>query len=71
MNWVDVTLLIVVLLAIWSGWNQGFILGILDLINWVGSILLGFLFYAYLANFLKSIFPALGVWLLPLSFIIT
>jgi len=71
MNWVDIVLLLVVLMAVWSGWQRGFILGTLDLVNWVGSILLGFLFYPYLAVFLKTIFPALGPWLLPLSFMIT
>jgi uncharacterized membrane protein required for colicin V production len=53
MNWVDVALLLVVLLAVWSGWRSGFILGTLDLMNWIGSVLLGFLFYPYLARFLK------------------
>jgi len=71
MNWVDLVLLIVVLLAVWGGWRRGFILGTLDLVNWVGSILLGFLFYPYLANFMKMIFPTLGPWLLPLAFMIT
>ncbi len=71
MNWVDLVLTIIILLAIWGGWYRGFILGTLDLVNWIGSLLLGFLFYPYLANFLKSIFPALGAWLLPLAFIVT
>ena len=71
MNWVDLVLVLVVLLAIWGGWRRGFILGTLDLINWIGSVLLGFLFYPYLANFLKFIFPSLGAWLLPVAFFIT
>ena len=71
MNWVDVALVLVVLLAIWGGWQRGFILGTLDLVNWIGSVLLGFLFYPYLANLFKLIFPALGAWLLPLAFLIT
>jgi uncharacterized protein YkwD len=71
MNWVDIALLLIVLLAVWAGWERGFILGILDLINWVGSILVGFLFYPYMASFMNKIFPALGPWLLPLAFIIT
>jgi len=71
MNWVDLVLILVILLAIWGGWQRGFILGTLDLVNWLGSVLLGFLFYPYLANFLKMIFPALGVWLLPVAFFVT
>ena len=71
MNWVDLALLLVVLLAVWSGWRSGFILGTLDLVNWIGSVLLGFLFYPYMAKFLQMIFPALGAWLIPVAFIIT
>src|SRR6266511_4859928 len=71
MNWVDLVLLLIVLLSVWGGWQRGFILGTLDLVNCIGSVLLGFLFYPYLANLLKMIFPSLGAWLLPLAFIIT
>jgi len=71
MNWVDVVLILVVLLAIWGGWQRGFILGTLDLVNWLGSILLGITFYSYTASFLKMLFPLLGVWLLPVAFFIT
>lgn len=71
MNWVDVVLILVILLAIWGGWQRGFILGTLDLVNWLGSVLLAFLFYPYLANFLQMIFPMLGAWLLPVAFFIT
>src|SRR6185369_16992534 len=71
MNWVDAILLLVFLIAVWIGWQRGFILGTIDLINWIGSVLLGFLFYPYTAKFLNWIFPALGVWLLPLAFILT
>jgi uncharacterized protein YkwD len=71
MNWVDLVLLLVFLIAVWIGWQRGFILGTIDLVNWIGSVLLGFLFYPYTAKFLNWVFPALGVWLLPLAFIIT
>lgn len=71
MNWVDVVLVLVVLIAIWGGWERGFILGTLDLINWLGSIVVGIIFYPYVGNFLKMIFPVLGVWLLPVAFLVT
>lgn len=71
MNWVDIVLIIVVLLAVWGGWQRGFILGTLDLINWLGSILLGIAFYQYTATFLNMIFPSLGAWLLPIGFFLT
>ena len=71
MNWVDIILLLVFLVSIWAGWQQGFIFGVIDLINWIGSVLVGFLFYPYTAKFLNWIFPSMGVWLLPLAFILT
>ena len=71
MNWVDLALVLIILLAVWAGWNRGFILGTLDLINWLGSVLLGFLFYPYLASGLKKIIPALGAWTMPIAFLLT
>jgi uncharacterized protein YkwD len=71
MNWVDIALILIVLLAVWGGWRRGFVLSTLDLINWVGSILLAFLFYPYVASFLKTILASLGPWLLPVAFILT
>lgn len=71
MNWIDLVLILIILLAIWGGWHRGFILGTLDLVNWIGSVLLGFLFYPYLAKYMKMVFPGLGAWLLPLAFFLT
>ncbi len=69
MNWIDIALIIVVLLAIWSGWQKGFILGALNLITWVGSLLAGFYFYPYVNSSLQSYFPSLGVWAPAIAFI--
>jgi uncharacterized protein YkwD len=70
MNWIDISLLVVFLIAILAGWYRGFILGSLDLLSWAGSLALGYIFYSYMANLLDNFFN-LGVWLLPLSFILT
>lgn len=70
MNWVDLLLIVVLLLALWAGWKRGFILGSLDLLTWSGSILLGFLVYPYSAKGIDKIFT-LGAWLLPVAFILT
>src|ERR1700754_1743850 len=70
MNWVDLTLTVIVLLAAWAGWRRGFIRGTLDLLTWLGSIPLGFLFYSHTAKGINSI-VSLGPWLLPLAFILT
>ena len=68
MNWVDFVLIGVFLLAIWAGWAQGFIHGMLTLLTWAGSLGLAYIFHPYLANTLNKVFE-LGVWLRPLSFI--
>jgi uncharacterized protein YkwD len=69
MNYVDIILLLVMALAIWGGWKRGFIIGSINLIGWIGSLLAGFFFYQYTGNFLKAHFPSLGVWTLPLAFL--
>lgn len=56
-------------LAVWGGWQRGFIVGSINLIIWIGSLLAGFFFYQYFGNVLRANFPALGVWTLPVSFI--
>jgi uncharacterized protein YkwD len=71
MNLIDVFLIIIVLLAVWSGWRKGFIFGILDLAAWIGSLAAGLYFYPYAANFLEKYIPSLGVWTLPVAFIAT
>jgi uncharacterized protein YkwD len=70
MNYVDVLLLVVIALAVWAGWRKGFILGTVNLIIWIGSLLAGFLLYQQMGGLLKKIFPALNVWALPLGFLL-
>ena len=70
MNWVDLALVFVMLLAIWFGWHRGFILGSLDLLTWAGSLVLGYLFYPYTVQLMDRFFDP-GVWRLPVGFIIT
>jgi len=68
MNYVDIILLLVMALAVWAGWKRGFIIGSINLIVWIGSLLAGFFFYQYAGNFLKETFPRLGEWTLPIAF---
>ncbi|HUR66311.1 MAG TPA: CvpA family protein [Chitinophagaceae bacterium] len=70
MNWIDIVLIVVVLLAVFAGWHRGFILGSLDLLSWTGSLVIGYLLYPYTANLIDNIF-SLGAWLLPLAFLLT
>jgi len=71
MNWVDLVLIIIVLLTVWTGWKNGFIIEILGLVNWVGSLVIAFIFYPYTAFLITKILPSLELWKLPLAFIIT
>ena len=71
MNWIDLVLLVIVVLAMWAGWQKGFILGVVDLIVWIGSLLAGFFCYKFFGDFFQQTFPSLGVWTLPLAFILT
>ena len=70
MNFIDIALLLVVLLAVWSGWKKGFLIGVFELISWLGTLVIGFAGYKYVAALLERFF-SLGVWTLPVAFILT
>ncbi|MDP4264014.1 MAG: CvpA family protein [Bacteroidota bacterium] len=70
MNWIDLILVVILLLAVWAGWKKGFILGSMDLLTWLGSIALGFAFYTYTASAIDKLIH-LGAWLLPAAFLFT
>lgn len=70
MNVIDIILILIILLAIWSGISKGFIAGVAGLISWLGSLLLTFWLYRHVAEFLEATIMA-NVWTVPLSFLIT
>jgi uncharacterized protein YkwD len=70
MNWVDLILMLIVLLAIIAGWYRGLISSLLSLIVWAGSFISAYIFYPYVAIFIDSLFDA-GPWLLAIAFILT
>ena len=70
MNWVDLILILIVLLAVIAGWYRGFISSMLSLLVWVGSFICAYLFYPYVASFIDNLFDA-GPWLLAISFLLT
>lgn len=71
MNLIDVFLLLIVALSVIAGWRKGFIVGILDLAGWVGSLLAGLFLYRPLTAFTeKYITTALGVWTMPMAFLL-
>ncbi|WP_158825463.1 CvpA family protein [Mucilaginibacter lacusdianchii] len=70
MNWIDLLLVLVVLVSVWASVQRGFIISLLELLAWVGSLLIGFVAYQPLATLLQRFIPSLGIWASPLSFII-
>jgi uncharacterized protein YkwD len=69
-NWVDVTLALLVLFSVAAGWQRGFILGILDLARWVGSLLAGLFFYKTVSGWLALVTDWTEVWNQPAAFIL-
>ena len=70
-NPIDILLLLVVVLAVWRGWRRGFVLGMLDLASWLGSVLLALRYYQPVAEWIG---PRVGwneVWDLPAAFVLT
>ncbi len=68
-NLIDLFLILVILLSVIYGWQRGFILGLLDLVRWIGSLLAAFLLYAPVARLLESYTDWSEVWIQPISFI--
>lgn len=71
MNLIDALLVLIVALATWAGWAKGFLFGMANLAVWLGSLLIGFLFYQNAGELLHKVFPSLGAWLFPLGFLLT
>jgi uncharacterized protein YkwD len=70
-NFIDLLLILVVLSSILYGWQRGFILGLLDLVRWIGSLLIGLRFYPPVAEGLKAIFGWPEAWAMPVGFLLT
>lgn len=71
MNWIDLLIIFIILLAVYSGWRKGFLAGSLELLSWAASICIGFVFYPYLSVIFERYFSLLTVWNAPLAFITT
>jgi uncharacterized protein YkwD len=71
MQLVDLLFLVVILLSAWSGWRSGFIYAAVGLITWVGSLVAAFCLYPYAAWPIANFVPGLGIWTLPVAFLLT
>jgi len=70
MNWIDILLITIIMLAVFGGLYRGFVLGSLGLIGWIISVCAGFACYPYVAKLFEQYVPSVGIWTLPLSFIL-
>jgi uncharacterized protein YkwD len=70
MNFIDIGLIIILVLSVWGGWRKGFVVGAFELISWIGTLIIGFLGYKYVALLVER-YLSLGVWTLPVAFIFT
>jgi uncharacterized protein YkwD len=69
-NLIDGLLLLLVLLSVVGGWQRGFVLGMFNLVRWVGSLLLGLRFYQPLARLFGPRADWPGEWDQPIAFIV-
>lgn len=69
MNIVDVILIIVIGLSIYSGYKKGFIESAFELTIWLGSFLLAFILSAFILR-LFLLINVNGIWVRPVFFII-
>ncbi len=67
MNAVDLFLCLVVLVSLWIGWQKGFITGVIDLISWMGSLVVAFFLYPSLAELFGN-YTGLSIWTKPVAF---
>jgi uncharacterized protein YkwD len=70
MNWIDAILFLILLLSVISSVQRGFIISMLDLICWAGSLILALFLYDSLSKLFDALFSTLGAWSAPLAFII-
>ncbi|HVF41648.1 MAG TPA: CvpA family protein [Pyrinomonadaceae bacterium] len=70
-NYIDALLVVVVLLSAAGGYRRGFVLGVLDLLRWVGSLVFALRYYQPVARWLA---PRVGwdaAWVPPVAFVAT
>ncbi|CAN5594732.1 hypothetical protein BH18ACI1_BH18ACI1_19460 [soil metagenome] len=69
-NYIDVLLIFIVLLSVIFGWHRGFILGLLDLVRWIGSFLAALYFYNPVSRWIGQLSGWTETWNQPIAFIL-
>jgi uncharacterized protein YkwD len=70
-TFVDVLLVLVVLFGVWQGWHRGLLLGLLDLVRWVGGLLFALRFYQPVARWMGPRVSWDEAWDEPVAFLLT
>lgn len=70
MNWIDLLLLFILVVAMWQGWQTGFMAGVARLLVWAGSLGAAFLLYPPVTGWLVAALPRVGSWGPLISFLI-
>lgn len=70
MNALDFLLILLVLFSAYTGWRRGFAFSLLDLVRWVGSLVLSFRLYPALADWLSRATDWNVYWIPPISFFV-
>ena len=68
MNLIDLLLAFVILLGLWGGWRRGFVLGAVEVLALLVSLVVALIAYRFPAAWLEQQWPWLGVWAAPISF---
>ncbi len=71
MNLIDALLILIIAASALFGWRRGLILGLLDLVRWIGSLLIALRFYQPVAGWLGYAFGWSDVWAMPAGFLLT
>lgn len=70
-NLIDIVLVLLVLLSVLNGWRRGFILGSIDLLGWILSLLAALRFYRPVANWLGArVNVWTEIWDAPIAFLL-
>ncbi len=69
-NFIDIFLILLILLNAFNGFRRGFILGLFDIIRWLGSLAAAFIFYNPIAGFFGFVTGWEETWTLPLAFLL-
>lgn len=68
-NLIDVFLIAIILLSGLLGWYRGFIFGMIDLVRWIGSLLIAFVLHNSVSRFLNLMLDWSETWSRPIAFL--